>query len=380
MSARQLEEYLSEYQNENTRKLKRRRLKAFLRFANITLDELTALDVKDARHLILTTQVKMKEQNVRANTIIAYISAVTTFFDYLDKPIKKLKGRIVDREMAMGYHIFGNGDLSQMFEYADIRTKALLAVSTSLGWEISAIADMDRALFKDIVEKAVEAKQQFVFFETQRKKTGKPRLAVLNPLAIEWLHKWFEISTETKTVFGIGMDQISNLLKQNVKQSKIKTTGKIRFHNLRGWVMGSLSKAGFNTFEIKYVMGKSIPATDLTYLRTLQTDIEEKYSQVYDKYLSIKPTTKLVQEKNKRIEDLEKAVLRLQETMSTVETINNEMMKSHLRQNEHTRNVTATFQNVLSILKRLPFDEQTKKEIAETEKDLYKIQKEAEKY
>jgi len=322
----------------------------------------------------------MIKENVKPNSILAYISAITTFFDFLDKPIRRLNSKLVDSQMAMGFHIFGNGDLSQMFQHGDIRTKALLAVSTSLGWEISAIANMDRKKFKDIIDKAISENQQYIFFMSQRKKTGKPRLAVLNPLAVKWLHKWFEISKDYKTVFGLSTDQISNLLKRNVEQSGILTTGKIRFHNLRGWTMSSLSKAGFNEFAIKFVMGKAIPKSDMTYLRSLQTQIEEKYPQVYDKYLSIQPTIKIVQEKNERIEELEKAVLRLQKTMSTIETINNEMMKSHLRQNEHTRNVTANFKNVLSILKQLPLDEQTKKEIAETEKALDKIKKEAEKY
>ena len=40
-------------------------------------------------------------------------------------------------------------------------------------------------------------------------------------------------------------------------------------------------------FQIKYVVGKQIPLTDLTYLHTLQAEIEERYPEAYEKHLCI---------------------------------------------------------------------------------------------
>jgi len=52
--------------------------------------------------------------------------------------------------------------------------------------------------------------------------------------------------------------------------------------------MSGLSRAGFNEFQIKYVLGKTIPLSDMTYLQTLQQEIETKYPKAYE-YVNIKP-------------------------------------------------------------------------------------------
>ena len=52
--------------------------------------------------------------------------------------------------------------------------------------------------------------------------------------------------------------------------------------------MSGLSRAGFNEFQIKYILGKAIPFTDMTYLQTLQQEIEIKYPKAYE-YVNIKP-------------------------------------------------------------------------------------------
>jgi len=316
----QFEEFIAELHNEKTRVANRIRLDKFLEFAEINLDGLVRLSAKDARHLILTTQAKMTEKGIANNSILGYISVVRNFFEFLDKPITRLKGKLVDKQMAKGFHVFGNGDLIEMFNHGDIRGKALLATATSLGWEISSFANMERQLFKDIVEKATSEKQRFIFFMTQRQKTGAPRLAVLNPLAIEWLSKWFKSSKDKPTVFGLGEDQISNIIKKLAKESGIKLTGRIRFHNLRAWTMSSLSKAGFNSFQIKYVMGKSINASDATYLRRLQDEIEEKYPTVYQRYLCIQPEATIVEQKDDYIQNLEATVTNQQKEIGDLKT------------------------------------------------------------
>ena len=58
---------------------------------------------------------------------------------------------------------------------------------------------------------------------------------------------------------------------------------------------------------MKYCVGKAIPLSDETYL-LLRNAIEEKYPKIYDKYLSLEPTT-LVQPREKYIADLEKKVV-----------------------------------------------------------------------
>ena len=55
--------------------------------------------------------------------------------------------------------------------------------------------------------------------------------------------------------------------------------------------MSQLSRAGFNEFEVKLCIGKSIPISDGTYLRMLKDSVAEKYPKVYDAFLNIDPPT-----------------------------------------------------------------------------------------
>jgi ribosomal protein L29 len=54
--------------------------------------------------------------------------------------------------------------------------------------------------------------------------------------------------------------------------------------------MSGLSRAGFNEFQIKYVIGKAIPLRDMTYLQTLEQEIEERYPKAFPQFLNIKPS------------------------------------------------------------------------------------------
>jgi hypothetical protein len=91
-------------------------------------------------------------------------------------------------------------------------------------------------------------------------------------------------------VFDITAEGANKIMRTLARQAGIVTTGRIHFHKLRGWVMSGLSRAGFNEFQIKYLMGKAIPLTDMTYLQTLQQEIEERYPEAYEHYLCLKPS------------------------------------------------------------------------------------------
>jgi hypothetical protein len=60
----------------------------------------------------------------------------------------QLKGKRVRRKMDIESHNFSNGDLAKMFKIADTRQKALIALDTSLGWEVSAALGLKRKRLK----------------------------------------------------------------------------------------------------------------------------------------------------------------------------------------------------------------------------------------
>ena len=86
----------------------------------------------------------------------------------------------------------------------------------------------------------------------------------------------------------------------------MKRTGPIRFHRIRAWLSSRLSRAGFNEFQWKYIIGHAIPIQERAYLLTLKNEIEEKYPRVYEDYLNIYPQeTAKAKEKDAIIKDLQ---------------------------------------------------------------------------
>jgi hypothetical protein len=205
----------------------------------------------------------------------------------------------------------------KLFEVADIRGKALIAVGSSLGWAISDVKELSRDKIKTLIARAKDNNEQFVYFKRQRKKTGVKSLGVLNPLAIEWVSKWL-IKSEDKKVFSLSPDQINKDLQRFAEEAQIRTTGSVSFHAFHAWVFSSLVKAGFSEFESKYIVGKKIPLSDATYL-SLEEGIKEKYKEKYDKFLNIKPTAQNGLAKDKAIRQLEHENKEHKETIDEIE-------------------------------------------------------------
>jgi len=281
-------EWLSEYQNPKTQSYNQQRFEKFATWSKKTAEELSRLSGKDVKHLLLQFQADMKENKVANNTILTYITAVRSFFAYLEKPIKFRRGQLVSPRMATGFHKFSNGDLGRMYSFGNAFDKAILAVGVSLGWEVSAILDIDRETFEGYVRRAREQGNEFFSFETQREKTGARRFGILNALALEALETYFAVSkNKGKKLFPITQYGANRLLARLAREAHIALTGRLRWHNLRKWLMSKLSRAKFNEFQIKYLVGKQIPLTDMTYLQTLQEEIEEQYPKAYAEHLCI---------------------------------------------------------------------------------------------
>jgi hypothetical protein len=204
--------------------------------------------------------------------------------------MKFRRSQLVSLETDTDSHVFSNGDLKLMFDVGDTFDKALLATAVSEGWEISAFLEQDRDLVQRKLDHAKQNNTQFIFFDETREKTGVLRFCCLNPLAVEWLTKYLAVRTDSDPrLFPITQDGVQKMLYRLAKDSGLKTTGNLRFHKIRAWLMSRLSRAGFNEFQIKFIIGHSIALTDRAYLNTLKEEITEKYPKIYNDYLNISP-------------------------------------------------------------------------------------------
>jgi len=278
------------------------RLRNFLDYHALSPEELLDQPPRKQRNLALRFQNEQSEMN--PNTIISHLTAVASFLDHYDMPINWKRSRVRPRPDVTS-HVFTNGDLYRMFEIADTKQKCMLTLACSLGWEVRGFATLKRETLRKLIERAKDTGEQFVYFRNVRQKTGALRLGVLNPLALEWTEKWLKIRKEkpqrqrkqqrdrikpVSDIFDMTSEGINRMLKRLAKKAQIKTTGRVRFHNIRKWVMSGLSRSGFNEWQVKYVLGKAIPMSDGTYLQTLEQEVKERYPSAYENYLNLSPS------------------------------------------------------------------------------------------
>jgi site-specific recombinase XerD len=304
-----VEEWLSEFDSEETKRAYQHNIELFFQATGLTAENLQAMSPDEIKHILLKWKADLLSKGKPQNTALHYLTSVRSFCVQINKPIKFRKGQLGKIEADTDSHVFSNGDLKTLFDIGDVTEKAILATACSLGWEISGFLELDRDKVRRQIEHAKANNANFVFFQDIRNKTGEARLAILNPLAIKWIDKYLETTKpnqpvikkdETKEhyqkredeflrLFNYTQDGIQKMLNALAVKSGLKTTGPIRFHNIRKWLMSRLSRCGFNEFQIKYILGKSIGISDSTYLQTLQTEVEEKYPRVYEDYLNIVP-------------------------------------------------------------------------------------------
>ena len=321
--------WLDECRARTTRHSYSARMKTFFAWYGKSVDEFLSLPSDQKRHIALMFQ----NQDMRANTVTSILGALNSFLDACDMKIN-FKGKVVRRELDITSHNFSNGDLSKMFDLGNTKEKALLSLATSLGWEVSAILGLPRNQLQSYVDRAKSENKQFFYFMSQRHKTGVPRLGVLNPLALEWSEKWLVESQDTplrkrkadkqtrdrvvSEIFDITEEGANKIVRRLASEAHIVATGRVHFHKLRSWVISGLSRAGFNEFQLKFLVGKAIPAADMTYLYGLQEQVEERYPKAFEEYMNLKTPVRAVVELSK---NLEAKTAELEELKAKVERI-----------------------------------------------------------
>jgi integrase len=342
-------EWLEECRSESTRNLYRYGLGIFLKWLetqkHLTITDYKAMTTKERIHNALLFQnstptsegrtykskrkrgfKKLEPKPLSSNAINSVLTALQSFTQYLDpdRPLP-LRGKRVQIEADTSSHYFSNGDLARLYDYQDAKGKAIIAVASACGFEVSALLNLDRNRVEQEIKRADQENREFIFFEQTRGKTKVKRLCVLNPLAIQSLKEWLP-QNPTETLFDMTKSGITKFMRRACKKANLQLTGRVRFHKIRAWTYNQLIRAGLSSEEAKFIIGKKIPVSDSTYLR-LKQGIEEKYPKVYDNYLNIKPLVKArdieeakteIQKRKSEYEQLEKRVVEQQKMIETL--------------------------------------------------------------
>lgn len=246
----------------------------------------------DFQNFAVNNPLPDAQKPLAANTVLTSLRALASFTFYnKHKTFHLQRGQRLHGEMDTDSHIFQTSDIARMFDVGDLQQKAIVSTFASLGWEFSGVLGLNRERVEKLIAQAEQAGEGFVFINEQRGKTGAPRFAVLNPLAIEYLKKYWQ-KWKGSTMFKIRTKGgLNEMLHQLAMKSGIVLTGSVHSHLFRKWVMGQLTQARWNDYQISYYVGKKIPSDKQTYLQRLEQDIREMFPETYEKYLTLRPET-----------------------------------------------------------------------------------------
>lgn len=286
------ETWLSEYSNNSVREGNRQRFSVFLEWVKKSPSELVkTFDKNTTKSLVLQYQnFLLNEKGLNQNSTRTYVNSVRAFYSSQCEPLR-LKGKIVKVQLPTNEHTFSTQDLRTMYSVGDLRDKAMLSLSCSLGWESSAFLNIEKSFIKALIARARANSEEFIAFDWQRKKTDSVQYGILTPMALfsceQYIAKLDKEAPNQEKLFDIGENGLNKSLKSLCEKANIALIGKVRFHLLRKWLMNVLTEAGLSSFETKLILGKAINASDLTYLQTLKKTAFEHYKKAYVSHLSL---------------------------------------------------------------------------------------------
>jgi hypothetical protein len=257
------------------------------------------------------------------NTVRAEVSSVRAFCRDNCTTLILPRRKIAKAKSAKGEHEFTQIELSKMFYVADVRGKAVLSTAISLGFSVEDFSELKREFIESLVNKSLTEKIDFIGFEYERGKTGVESRSHLTPESVNSLKAWFEYIDKARAEKGLEKSEwvwangnsghlneqtLNDIIKDLIKKANITTTGKIRFHLLRKFLMNALHDSGFDSWETKRALGKEIPTSDDTYLRGLSRTVSEKFPKAYD-YIRL---SGYANKNHLRIEELETKIQQME--------------------------------------------------------------------
>jgi len=327
MVSKLVQSWLENYAKESTRRIYRTAWQRFEQWAGKTAEQFKkeyqdAADkevwAKETGKLVVKYYNHLVRQGFKLNSARALVMPVRAFFDSECTKLRVRKGAIAGQKIAMGEHEFTLSELREMYRSADVRERAILATALSLGWSAEDFVKMKRAEIEPYLEEGLEPPVSFWY---ERGKTASPTRAHLTHEAIEALRDWLRVAPLSPYVFPnrttdkpMRTETLNDIIKKMFARTKRKPRGRIRFHLIRKFLMSQLANAGLNQWHVKLIVGKTIPADILTYLKDQTDMIREEFMRAEER-ISLTGFT------NANHSQLETLQIELQELRSALKVI-----------------------------------------------------------
>ena len=261
------------------------------------------------------------DEGYKINTAKSLTNGIRQLFRYYQMDIKVRNGSSLNRTVKTQRNFpLTIEHVRKMYEVANFRERVILSMATDLGLRIS---DFLKITKQDLPDLSLEAP---ISFDVMTEKEDVIAHGFLSQETVELLKKYVQTLPEDNPFLfassqnkpkPISRTQMSNLLKDLAQKAgfKINNGKSLTFHCFRKMLLSATIDSGIGLTAGKKLVGKTIPQSDDTYLTTVK--LREKFIQLKH-FLTINQQPKAEAE---TIENLKKAVAKLQDDLTTQRTI-----------------------------------------------------------
>lgn len=270
----------------------------------------------------------IEKEGLRPDSATAYTTPVRGFFKSHRYPLLVRKGAIPEAQGTLGDHTFTQDQLKRMLAVGDARERAILLAGKDLGLRVSDFSHLKRSLILPQIERSKQEGKEPEYpleFEVMTEKTKVAACCHVMKETVDALLTYWEIIPESEYWFPNGDDSHITPRQLNYTLRKLwsiayrdpkvvekgvgkKTSGRIRWHGLRDFLISAMANAKINKWAIKLMTGKKVSKDMREYLSGL--DKKALFRQVEPRIV----LGGLINSSHARISDLE----RLQMSMGRV--------------------------------------------------------------
>lgn len=266
MDMGKIDDWLSGIPSKYTRKTYKAGIKKFEEFYGKPIESMLNLSDEECGHTIEKFYSWLKEKGHGQNTCRNLINSPLQFLKYFGKNPKYRKALgMYKTVLTTRDHRTSISEIQEMAKVADLREQALLEVYL-LGLRIGDVSALEWKTFDVNGEAPIP-----ILINTNKENVVARSFITQEFKAI--LDKYLNtIDKNNKYLFQsarkghLTTRQIDNILKGLVKRAGVVNHGLFRWHTGRKLFLRSCAELGISSWSAKLMCGKSIPASDDTYV------------------------------------------------------------------------------------------------------------------
>jgi len=280
------------------------------------------------------------DKGYKINAAKSVTNGIRQLFRYYHMDVRMRNGSNVNRTVKTQKSFpLTIEHVRKMYAVADFRERVILSMATDLGLRIGDFLEIKK---DDLPDLSLEAP---ISFDVMTNKEDVIAKGFLSQETTDLLKKYLETLPENnphlfpsnqKKPKPISTTQVGNLLRDLAQKAEIKiTNGKsLSFHCFRKMFLSAAIDSGIGLTAGKILCGKTVDSSGSTYLTTVK--LRQHFIQL-KKFLTINEQPKIETEK---IESLQKAIVKLQEDLTSQKIISETVTKKNLELESQIKELT----------------------------------------